>query len=273
MSIRTILVHADPGEGCERRVRLAAKLADLFGATITGLGAEAFNPILVSGDAGVDGAMIEVIRERVAVDLPAAQKHFAALTAGRAGTRWVAAADYPDKVLALYARGADLVVASRPARGESATFCAAPADLIMEAGGPVLLAADGGAAFRGDRVVVGWKDVRESRRAVSDSLPFLVRAKAVSLVAVSGEANAQADHAGLRDVARRLAAHGVEAEIEVAPKGRATVAEALEAAANRRGADLIVVGAYAHSRLREWALGGVTEDLIAASSKFVLFSH
>ena len=56
-------------------------------------------------------------------------------------------------------------------------------------------------------------------------------------------------------------------------KGRGAIADALEETATRRGADLIVVGAYGHSRLREWALGGVTEDFIAASSKHILFSH
>lgn len=273
MSIKTILVHADPGSGCDRRVRLTAQIADLLGATVTGLGAEAFNPMLACGDTGIDGAMMEVVRARIAADLPAAEKHFAELMAGRAGARWVAAADYPDRMLALHARCADLVVASRPVRGQSAAFCADPVNLILQAGGPVLLAADGGAEFDGGHVVIGWKDTRESRRAVADSLPFLTRAKGVAIVVVGGEANDPADQAGLRDVARRLARHGVEAAIEVTPKGAVSVAEALEAAAARRGADLIVVGAYGHSRLREWMLGGVTEDLIAASSKFVLFSH
>jgi nucleotide-binding universal stress UspA family protein len=273
MSFKTILVHAAPGPSCNQRVRLAIRVADLFDASVTGLGAEAFDPIGATGYATADGAVIEAVRERIAADLPAAEKHFHDLTAGRQGVAWVVGEDYPDKVLALHARGADLIVASRPARGESATFAARPADLIMEAGGPVLLVADGDAEFRGEQIVVGWKDTRESRRAVSDALPFLMRAHNVVIVAVCGEANTQFDQAGLRDVARRLARHGVEASTEVVPKGRATVAEALEDAAVRHAADLIVVGAYGHSRLQEWMLGGVTEDLVASSSKFVLLSH
>jgi nucleotide-binding universal stress UspA family protein len=248
MSVKTILVHADPGTGCDRRVLRAVQIADLLGATVTGLGAEAFNPMLVTGEAGIDGAMMEVIRERIAADSPAAEKHFAALTAGRSGTRWVAAADYPDKMLSLHARGTDLIVVSRPARGESATFCASPADLIMEAGTPVLLAADGGAEFSGDRVgggLEGRPGIPARRRrfaAVPDSRQGCRRRRR------RGERPGR--HAGLKDVARRLARHGVEAAIEVAPKGAASVAEALQAATERRGADLIVVGAYGHSRLR-----------------------
>jgi len=273
MSFKTMLVHAEPGQGCDRRVRLAMRLADIFDASIIGVGAEAFGPMIASDYAMVDGAVIEAVRERIAADLPAAEKHFRELTAGRERTEWVSGEDYPDRVLALEARGADLIVASRPPRGESATFAATPADLIMEAGTPVLMAADSDIEFSGERVVVGWKDTRESRRALADSLPFLKRAKAVFVVGVSGETNGPSDHIGLRDVVRRLSRHGVEASFEVVPKGKESIAQALEDAANRRSADLIVSGGYGHSRLREWMLGGVTEDLIAASSKFVLLSH
>jgi nucleotide-binding universal stress UspA family protein len=95
----------------------------------------------------------------------------------------------------------------------------------------------------------------------------------VTVVAISGDTNTAVSRQGLADVVRRLSRHGVHADFEIAPKGRTSVAEALEAAADRHGADLIVIGAYGHSRLREWALGGATEDFIAASRKFVLLSH
>jgi len=143
----------------------------------------------------------------------------------------------------------------------------------MEAGGPVLLAADNDVRFSGERIIVAWKDSRESRRALGDSLPFLMRAQSVVVVGVSGDANTVVDQGGMKDVVRRLSRHGVAAALEVVPRGKGTVADALDAVASRHAADLIVTGAYGHSRLREWALGGVTEDLIAASSKFVLFSH
>jgi nucleotide-binding universal stress UspA family protein len=273
MSFKTILVHADPSPNSDRRLQLAVRVADLFEGFVTGLGAEAFDPVFASGDPMLSGSLVQTVRERIAADLPAAEKRFRALTHGRDGSVWISAADYPDKMLALHARGADLIVAGRPARGENATYSAKPVDLIIEAGAPVLLAADGDTEFRGDRVVVGWKDTRESRRALADSLPFLKRAQGVIIAAVSGEADAIGDPGGLKDVVRRLARHGVDAIVEVAPKGKVSVAETLEDVAGRHGADLIVVGAYGHSRMREWMLGGVTEDLLAASSKFVLLSH
>jgi nucleotide-binding universal stress UspA family protein len=273
MSFKSILVHASAAPSCDRRVRLAVQLADMFEASLTGLGAEAFDPTFVSGYGIIDGAMIEAVRERTAVDLLAAEQRFRELAAPRQGLAWITGEDLPERLLAFYARGADLIVASRPGRYEGPTFDARPADLIMQAGAPVLLAAGGDAVFRGERVVVGWKDTRESRRALADALPFLVRAKGVVIVAVGGDAGAQTDRTGLKDVVKRLAEHGVDASVDVVTTRKAGVAEALEAAADRHSADLIVTGAYGHSRLREWTLGGVTEEFIKSSSKFLLLSH
>jgi len=273
MTIKTVLVHAEPGSGCDRRVRLAARVADLFDASIIGLGAEAFDATISPGYAGGFDGVMDTARDRVATDLTTAEKHFRELVAQRRGSSWIASEGYPDKLLAYYARGADLIVTSRPRRGEGANFAARAADLVMEAGLPVLLAADGDAEFSGERIVVGWKDTRESRRAVTDALPFLKRARSVIVVAVCGEASTQIDQDGLKEVARRLARHCVEVSIEAVPKGHGTVADALEEAARRHSADLIVSGAYGHSRLQEWMLGGVTEDLVVSSSKFVLLSH
>jgi len=270
MSYKSILVHADPGPGCNRRVRTAMRVADWFGAGLTGLGAEAFGPLMASGFATVDGRVIEAAQEHISADILAAEKHFRALTAGRSEVDWIAREDYPDRMLSLFARGADLVVASRPERGDGASYAARPAELIMECGGPVLLVADGDAPFRGDRVVIGWKDTRESRRAVSDALPMLMRAQHVVVATVDGE---NEPVASLNEVARRLARHGVDASVEVVAKGRHSVAETLEETATRHSADLIVIGAYGHSRLREWMLGGVTEDFLAASSSFLMMSR
>ena len=264
---------AEAGTASDRRVRLAIQLADAYGAQLKGLGAEGFGPMMSTGFATADGAMIEVIQDRIAADLPAAETRFRELTKGCGRASWMAERDYPDKMLALHARGADLIVASRPRHGEDAAYAAKPADLIVRAGAPGVLAAEGDAIFSGERVVVAWKDARESRRAVSDALPFLQRAKVVTIVAISGEANGWDARAGLTEVADRLAQHGIAATVEIHPKGKETVTTVLEDVAARRGADLIVAGAYGRSHLQEWVLGGVTEDLIAWSSKFVLLSH
>jgi nucleotide-binding universal stress UspA family protein len=271
MPYKSLLVHADAGPGCNRRVYTALTIADWFEAAVTGLGAEAFDPLLFAGGAELDGAAAAMGLWQVSEDIQAAEAHFRRLAAGRREIAWIGREDCPDTMLALHARGADLIVASRPEHGESAAFAARPADLVMRAGAPVLFTADGEAELRAERIVVAWKDAREARRAVSDALPLLARARKTTVVAVDGD---EPDVGrGLAEVAARLARHGVAVETEVARKTRASIAETLEAVADRHGADLIVAGAYGHSRVREWALGGVTEDLIAASSKFVLLSH
>jgi nucleotide-binding universal stress UspA family protein len=270
MSIRSILVHADAGPGSNRRIALAMDIASRFGAAITGLGAEACDASVVAGDA----MLLETLRERTEIELSAAETHFRNLTAGRPNIGWIRDEGYPDRMLALHARGADLIVTSRPMRGDSAIYVPKLSDLVMRAGAPILVAADGPTSFGGRKIVVAWKDARESRRAVSDALPFLKRAQKVVLVAIeSGEASPAAQSEGLTEVAKRLERHDVNVSVEVAPKGPGTVTESLEDAASRHDADLIVTGAYGRSRMEEWWLGGVTEDLVMASSKFVLFSH
>jgi nucleotide-binding universal stress UspA family protein len=274
MSYKTILVHAEPGHVADRRVATAIGLAEQFDAALIGLGAEAFEPVFASGYAIADGAVYEAIRERIERDVPAAEQRFRLLTSGvKQPVFWVTGVQDPCSELVIHARAADLIVASRPAAGEGHAFAAASADLVMRAGLPVLITPDGGLALQGHRVVVGWKNTREARVALTGAMPLLMRADEVTLVAITSEAEVAAQHAELDQVAQRLTRHGVRTTCEVIAKARAGIAEDLERAADRRGADTIVIGAYAHSRVREWALGGMTEDFIASSSKYVLMCH
>jgi len=270
MDIASILVHADAGPGSNRRVKLAIEVAAMFDAGLIGLGAEACDAALVSGDA----MLLETLRERTLTELSAAETHFRSLTAERRRVTWLADQGYPDRMLALHARGADLIVTSRPARGDSPIYVPRLSDLVMRAGAPVLIAADSGASFKGTNVVVAWKDTRESRRALTDALPFLKRAQKVVIVAIeSAETSSAILSESLVEVAQRLGRHRVNTCVEIGPKGSGSVTEALEDAAGRHGADLIVSGAYGRTQLEEWWLGGVTEDLVMSSSKFVLMSH
>jgi nucleotide-binding universal stress UspA family protein len=274
MSYKTILVHVEPGPGSDARVQLAVDVAAQFDAVVIGLGAEAFYPVFSSGYAAADGAVIEGMRERILADLPIAEQRFRELAAGvKAGIRWISGMDFPAKELALHVRAADLIVASRPQKHTNSAYSPTPTDLVMEAGAPVLFATEPGQPLVAERVVVGWRDTRESRRALSDSLPFLKRAKQVVVVEIEGEPQPAVERTGLAEISERLQRHGVTVETEVVSRSRAAVADDLEHAATRHGADLLVSGAYGHTRLREWILGGVTEDLLAASSKCVFFSH
>jgi nucleotide-binding universal stress UspA family protein len=274
MTYKTILVHAEPGHLADRRMGTAVALAERFDAALIGLGAEAFEPVYSSGFAMADGAVYEAIRERIDKDLPAAEKRFRCQTSSlRQPVSWVSGVQDPCSELVIHARAADLIVASRPAAGEGHAFAANCADLVMRAGLPVLIAPDAGADFSGQRILVGWKNTREARAVLTAAMPLLTRAETVVVTAIVPEADVGAQHRELDQVAQRLMRHGARVETEVIFKARAGVAEDLERAADRHAADLVVIGAYAHSRVREWALGGMTEDLVASSSKYVLMSH
>jgi nucleotide-binding universal stress UspA family protein len=118
-------------------------------------------------------------------------------------------------------------------------------------------------------VVVAWRDSREARRAVRDALPFLEKARDV-IVATVDDRTAATIRESLDDVVAFLSRHGIDAQAQVLSGG---VSEALVDLALKAGAGLIVSGGYGHSRLREWAFGGVTRTLLGHDSISRLLSN
>lgn len=272
MSYKSILVHVEANAASDSRIRAACDLARRFDGALIGVGAETFEQPFYAAQGPVSGQVIQDLSDHTEARLQEAAARFKRLAQPvPQGTAWFSAMDYPNRVIALHARAADLIVLSRPEEGASHRTVAAPADVIMEAGTPVLLTPSGEATLSGRHVVMGWKNTRECRRAVWDALPFLTRAERVFLVRINRGAE-QVD-TGLNEVAERLKRHDVTVETETITRAESTPAGDLQKAADRHGADLIVAGAYGHSRVREWVLGGVTHDLITASPKFILFSH
>lgn len=115
------------------------------------------------------------------------------------------------------------------------------------------------------RVVVGWRDTNECAHAISASLPFLKAADEVFLVSVSGtRSDDEMRQEPAAAMARHLARHGVDVEIRHLPHWEDPASRIVNEA-QLLGADLIVIGAYGHSRTREWIWGGVTRDLLTRS--------
>ena len=119
--------------------------------------------------------------------------------------------------------------------------------------------------MKAENVLIGWKDAREARRAVIDAMPFLTAAQQV-LVATIEEGDGTIARESAADVVRFLMKHGVKARMEVLDVGGANATEALLELARETGADLMVSGGYGHSRLRQWAFGGVTRTLLQQGS-------
>ena len=121
--------------------------------------------------------------------------------------------------------------------------------------------------------MVAWKDTRESRRAVCDAIPFLRNAEEVTIVEISEHGRETQSQRSIDDVAGYLLRHKVVVGAKVYLQTKQSVAGELLRFTRDAGADLIVAGGYGHSRLGEWAFGGVTRDLIAGSPVCCLFSH
>ena len=172
------------------------------------------------------------------------------------------------------ARGVDLIVAA--AEPGEPIFLPSPeidvSDLLMRSGRPVLIAPAGAAGLKLTRALVCWKDSREARRAVVDALPILKSSKGVDVVELVDGREMEAARRRLADVGDWFARHGVEANCLASPLHGAEATH-LAAIAKDLEADLIVAGAFGHSRLREWAFGGVTRDLLLKADRCILVSH
>lgn len=142
---------------------------------------------------------------------------------------------------------------------------------VFGAGRPVLVTPPVADSAALDRIMIAWDGSRVAARAVSDAAPFLARATAVSIAVVEGE-KPLALGLGER-LAAHLGRHGIDAEVgAVAARGR-SVAEALQDRAAETGAGLLVMGAFGHSRLRDFVLGGATAAILKGPRLPTLLSH
>jgi nucleotide-binding universal stress UspA family protein len=145
-------------------------------------------------------------------------------------------------------------------------------DLVMNAGRPVILAPANAAECLLGSVVVAWKDRREARRAVMDALPLLRKADRIAVVEVARRHDSDNAASRTADVAAWLGRHGIAAESLVRVSDAPDV-EALQHVLEERECDFLVAGAYSHSRLGEWAFGGVTTQLLLDPGRCTLVSH
>lgn len=270
----TILVHAEPEAASSHRVEAAARLARNLDARLIGLGAETFDPAPYSAGAFMSygGAeLVGLVQKQIIDNIAAAEAAFRRDAAG-ADVEWRSIQDYPHRALVNTAHAADLIVVS-PKSDRGDLICANPADVVMGAGRPVLVVPEGRSHLVGMNVSVAWKNTRECRRALTDALPFLQRAEEVVVHAVVKPDMADVATFETQDVVANLKRHGVDARPLVTSIADDTAELELERVASLNGADLIVAGAYGHSRLREWAFGGVTDSFLHRPTCFVLLSH
>jgi nucleotide-binding universal stress UspA family protein len=180
------------------------------------------------------------------------------------------------RVAAVHARYADVAVLSRPQEGPGGDLREEIVEgVLFHSGRPALIAPPGwSGTVVGRRVVVAWDASREATRALSESQPLLARAEQVIVVTVDAKSKmfGHGDQPGA-NIAAHLSRCGQTVEVHnVDSLGRAPAVAILQEA-NAIEADLVVMGAYAHSRLRELMFGGATRDLLHAANVPLLMAH
>lgn len=269
MPYRTVLTHIDLTEEAGARLRLAVSVARFFDAALIGLGARAF-------DVWPDptGASVRALKSEIEADFQKSERLFHEKAGALSrGATWRSATEFPTQAVVKHSCSADLVVCNRPIENQPAQTFAHPGDLIIGTGVPVLVSPPALDSLEASKVVIGWKNTRESRRAIWDALPFLKRAQEVHVVQVVSRGDEGQLESDIEQVLERLHRHDVNARGQTLTEAAPSVALDLINAADAYGADLIVVGGYGHARAQEWVFGGVTRDLLSSSTKCVLFSH
>lgn len=191
-------------------------------------------------------------------------------TGAKPSAEWHTETGQEARWMTSYGMTADLIVAPRGVPGQDASARATLEALLLETGRPLVVPGSSPALPRlAERIAIAWKATPQASRAVASAMPFLTRAKEVVVLAVEEEA-------GRRDDTDRLVAHlgwhGITAAVERLSPGPHGAAETMLAAATAR-AELLVMGGYGHTRLREWVFGGFTQRVLNEAPLPVLIAH
>jgi nucleotide-binding universal stress UspA family protein len=275
MTYAAVITHVQADPEAAPRLACAAAVARRFDAAIIGIGAEMVPPLAFDGgfyslEADWTTAMRETIEQR----LKLARSHFKAATEGFGERAWFACGlQLPAPAVAAASRSADLIVAGgAPHRMHDAYRDCTAAELAITSGRPVLVAPPTAPELSAKHVLLAWKDTREARRAMTDALPFFEQAERVVVAGICPEIDRAQVKIEVEDVAGALKRRGIKAEPKVVVDAHPDGFQILRQA-SLEGADLVVCGAYGHTRLGEWVFGGVTADLLSQEQVYLLLSH
>jgi len=274
MSIKSILALADGSDlhgvlsaAVALTVRLSGRLDVLH------IKGDPFDAIPISVE-GMTGEMIDDITEAAKKAIEArrvqarAEYDRVCATSGQK-VSWKEVVGRPSKMLSIASRFADLLVLGQPDEKSPDSLFEAVDAALFETGRPVMLIPANIPSTIGNRIMIAWNGSTQSAKAVTAAIPLLRLAGQVEIVQ-AGEIDKDAP---VSELVSYLAGHGVKAQPHAIDLGIRDVGGALIDAAERFEADLIVMGAYGHSRFRERILGGATRDLLKNSPWPILMMH
>jgi nucleotide-binding universal stress UspA family protein len=273
MNYRSIVACLDQDESSKRLTEFAVSVAVQQEAHLTGMYLSYVPPAIYDLYGGLGPLIVEWDKQ----DEERRTQYEDTLrrAAGLAGvnTDWVVCKDLSWRLAMAHARTADLAIIGQKRPGYTDLSQGFYDNLVLKAGRPVLFlpyACEIPAAF--DKVIVAWDGSREAARALADAQPFLRKARHVTVLSA---VRARNDDHELPDVGigAYLARHKIKAELERDDNVSINPAQWLLSRAATAGADLLVMGAYGHSRFGEMILGGVTREIMREMTLPVLMSH
>lgn len=275
-ALKRILVHIDRSDASHARVLTAVNLARLFHGKLAGV--YAIRPIIPLAASGELPAAFLVEQERLAeedADI-AKRRYLDHVTRSGLQSDWYSVRGDAVAEVRRIARYMDLSVVGQidPGRPEP-EIVIRPEEIALGSGRPVLVIPYIGTPVEvGSRIVVAWDGGRESARAVADALPLLRQARSVWVVSIDVKDRALREgSSAAKDLCLFLGDHGITAEPQELQAGTLSGSDALLSRLSDLGADLLVMGCYGHSRLREFVLGGMTRGILQHMTVPVLLSH
>lgn len=289
MTVAAILALIDGGPGSAGALATATQLGRAFDAYVEALHVrvdpETVIPVVAEGMSGAAiGQIMESTRQGAEQRAKEAERVFTDLVtsaglpvvsaeqeaeAGRFAVAWTDITGREATETAVRGRLFDLTVVARPDGDGSVGGIATLEAALFDTGRPLLVAPPKAPAAAPRHLALAWNGTREASRAVWSARPFFAKAERISVITVLQDGW----EASPVELATYLARHGVAAETHLVKLGDAEVGERLLASAGELGADLLVMGGYGHSRLRELVLGGATRSVLERSPLPILMAH
>jgi nucleotide-binding universal stress UspA family protein len=246
VTLTSILLYVDANPASDTRIDLAFRLAQRCDAYVAAAGLEEVV-------AGPGERFNQLLRQE------------------QLQGEWQTIIGLPVAYLTRHACAYDLVIVGQR-DGQEPTGLDAPEEVVLGCGRPVLIVPNGFGPRRiGGHVLIAWNGSREAMRAVQDALPLMALCDGATVLLVNPEEDADVDLQS--ELIDHLARHGLKAFPETTRAATGVIADAVLDRAAQLNADVIVMGAFGHSRLRETILGGMTRDMLFHAGRPLLMSH